>query len=156
MKLQKKLAAKISKVSKKRIKIDLDKLEQIGGSLEDFDQSITKNDVRSYLHSSVIRVEQAKGVSRVRAKKRQAQRRKGRRRGVGSRKGKANARQNTKTTWIQKTRAQRAFLAELKEKDHLDPKTFRNLYRKVKGGFFRSKRHIKLFIEEHGLKHGKK
>jgi len=42
-------------------------------------------------------------------------------------------------------------LKELKDKDLLIPGSFWNLYRKSKGGFFRSVRHIKLFIKEKGM-----
>ena len=55
-----------------------------------------------------------------------------------------------------KIRIQRKFLAEIKEKKLLDSKTYRPLYLKAKGGFFRNKRHIKLYLEEHNLINKKK
>ena len=48
-------------------------------------------------------------------------------------------------------RTQRGFLKELKEKKIVTGLIYRQLYRKSKGGFFRSKRHIKLYVEEHDL-----
>ena len=48
-------------------------------------------------------------------------------------------------------RHQRSFLKELKEKGIVTKQIFRELYLKSKGGFFRSKRHIKLYIDEHKL-----
>ena len=53
-------------------------------------------------------------------------------------------------------RKQRAFLQELKEKKMLSTKTYRMLYQKAKGGFFRSKNHIKLYINEQSLIEKKK
>ena len=68
-----------------------------------------------------------------------------------SRKGKFSARANPKLVWMRSVRAQRKFLKELKDKDLLITGCFWELYRKSKGGFFRSIRHIKLFIKEKGL-----
>jgi len=39
-------------------------------------------------------------------------------------------------------------LGELKDRKIIDDKLYRELYSKSKGGFFRSRRHIKLFLEE--------
>ena len=39
----------------------------------------------------------------------------------------------------------------LREKGHVTGPLFRELYLKAKGGYFRSKRHIKLYLEEHNL-----
>ena len=50
-----------------------------------------------------------------------------------------------------KARLQRDFIKVLKEKDIIDAVAFRELYLKIKGGFFRNKRHIKLYMEEHGM-----
>ena len=44
----------------------------------------------------------------------------------------------------------RAFLKELRDKGIISKEDYRVLYAKVKGGFFRSKRHIKLYIADQG------
>ena len=46
----------------------------------------------------------------------------------------------------------------LKDKGLLDNKNYKELYLKAKGGFFRSERHLKTYINERGLiiKDGKK
>jgi ribosomal protein L19E len=46
-------------------------------------------------------------------------------------------------------RVQRAFLRLLSEKNIITRKAFRELYLKSKGGYFRSRRHIKLYLQEH-------
>ena len=85
------------------------------------------------------------------------QKRKGRRKGIGSRKGKFTARLKPKKTWMSKIRVQRDFLKELKLKKLINNQNYRNLYLKAKGGFFRNKRHLKTYVNERGLiENGKK
>ena len=68
-----------------------------------------------------------------------------------SRKGRKFSRVDEKTRWIQSIRLQRAFLQLLKEKELLSNLNFRKLYMMSKGGYFRNKRHIKLYLSEHHL-----
>jgi large subunit ribosomal protein L19e len=142
--VQKRLAASVMKRSKKKISID-------NSRLEDVKEAITRFDIKSLIKDKAINVKPVKGPSKVRARKIKDQKKKGRRTGQGSRKGKATARLSKKESWMIKIRNQRKFLQELKLKDLLENKTFRELYRKSKGGFFRSKRHIKLYMDEHSL-----
>ena len=144
LKSKKRLAGSVIKGSRKRTIFDTSRLEEIK-------EAITKVDIRSLMKDNAIKVIQKSGVSRARARKRAEQKKKGRQRGPGTRQGKKNARLNQKTVWINKIRLQRSFLKELKDKKMIDNKTYRELYMKSKGGFFRSKRHIKLYINEHGL-----
>ncbi len=143
-KTQKNIAAKVSKRSRKKIKLDITRFE-------DIKEAITRADIRALIKSGAIGVKKAKGVSRARAKKNQKQKVLGRRKGHGSRKGTANARLKNKEKWMSKIRLQRAFLKELKSKNKLTKEVYKDLYRKAKGGFFRSKRHIKIYITEHNL-----
>ena len=52
---------------------------------------------------------------------------------------------------MNKVRKIRAFLKELRDKEIITKKDYRMLYTKTKGGVFRSKRHVKLYIAEQGL-----
>ncbi len=144
MKVQKRLAGEVLKCSPKRIVFKADKLDEIK-------EAITKHDIKVLTGKKLITAKQKKGVSRARANKILTQKRKGRRQGHGSRKGKANARDNTKDAWIAKIRKQREFIKELYDKKYLDTTMYRDLYRKSKGGFFRSQRHIKIYLEEKGV-----
>ncbi|RMF55290.1 50S ribosomal protein L19e [Candidatus Woesearchaeota archaeon] len=144
LKSQRKLAAQILKCAEKRVVFDTERIE-------DIKEAITKADIRGLIHDKVITAKPAKGVSRVRAKKRQIQKRKGKRTGKGSRKGGKKARNPKKKTWMNRIRIQRKFLQELRDKKMITSKDYRSLYQKAKGGFFRSKRHVKLFITEKGL-----
>ena len=149
LKHQKRLAAQLLKCSEKRIKFNKE-------HLDDVKEAITKTDIKGLINDKVIKKIQAKGVSRVRARKRHEQRRKGRQKGHGKRKGKATARMPKKKVWMNLIRKQREFLKELKEKKKITTQTYRMLYMKSKGGFFRSKNHIKLYIDEHKLGKNKK
>lgn len=147
LKLQKRLAAQILKCSTKRIGFDPERLEDIKGA-------ITKVDIHFLIKGKAIKRKPVKGVSKVRARKIREQKRKGRRRGFGSRKGKKTATLSRKSSWIQRIRALRKLLIELKNKKEISRNVYQNLYLKAKGGFFRSRRHILLYIKEHNL--GKK
>ena len=67
------------------------------------------------------------------------------------RKGKKTARLARKTKWINTIRSQRKLLAELKDSGKIAHQTYRELYLKAKGGYFRNIRHIKLYLEEQKL-----
>ncbi len=141
---QKKIAAQILNCSRKKIWLDPDRLI-------DIKEAITKVDVKSLIKEGVIRKKPTKRISRGRARKILTQKRKGRRKGHGSRKGKRTARLPRKRGWINKIRAQRILLKELRGKNKISKKAYIELYRKAKGGFFRSKRHIMLYVQERGL-----
>lgn len=140
---QKRLAGQILKRSPKKIKLDSTRLE-------DIKESITKADIRALIVDNAITGKPVKKASRGRTRKVKKQKAKGRRKGAGLRKGKKTARLPRKLAWMNKVRKQRIFLKELKEKELINQKSYRELYRKSKGGLFRSKEHMKLFINEKG------
>ncbi len=145
MKLQKRLAADTLGCSEKRILFDENKLDEIK-------EAITKADIRNLISRGGIIELQKQGISRSRANKRKRQKSKGLRRGHGSRKGKAGARgEDSKTLWINKIRLQRAFISALKNSNKIDKAAYKDLYKKSKGGFFRSKGHIIVYLEEKGI-----
>ncbi len=122
--------------------------------LHDVKEAITKADLRLLVTDGVVTTKPLAVTSRVRARKIHAQKRKGLRRGSGSRKGSSS--RHHKESWMARVRAQRDFIKELKEKGLVAVQTYRQLYRKVKGGFFRSRRHIKLFLDDKRLWQEKK
>lgn len=142
--VQKRLAAQVLKCSEKRVQFDSERLDEIK-------EAITKLDLKSLVNDKAITRKPVKGVSKARAKKRLEQRRKGRQKGYGTTKGKRTARLSKKENWMVHIRAQRVLLRELRDNEKVSKKTYMTLYRKAGGGFFRSKRHIKLYIEEHNL-----
>ncbi|MBI4441165.1 50S ribosomal protein L19e [Candidatus Woesearchaeota archaeon] len=144
LKLQKRLASKIMKCSPKRVWLNPDSLSTIK-------EAITRNDIKGLIRHGVIDKLPERGVSRGRARLRSIQKKKGRQKSVGTRKGTRNARFPAKDEWMNKIRKQRAFIKELKSKDLIETSVAKDLYQKAKGGYFRSKGHLKLYINEHKM-----
>ena len=142
--IQKRIAAGFLKVSPKRVKLDPTRAP-------DLKEAITKTDLRGLVGDGAITKAQKTGSFRSRTNKLLRQKSKGQRKGAGHRKGKQTTHTPKKETWMAKIRTQRAFLRQLRESGHIDKATFSDLYKKAKGGFFRSKKHIKLYIDEHRL-----
>lgn len=144
MKLQKRLASEILNCSPKRIHFNTEKLTEIK-------EAITRRDIEDLVQKEAITMTPARGISRARARKRAEQKRKGRQRGPGAKQGTHKARTDLKLQWIRTIRAQRSFLRYLKDKKQIDKPAFKLLAKKAKGGFFRSKSHIKLYLKEQEL-----
>ncbi len=141
---QKKLASKVFKRGMKRIKFNSEKLG-------DIKEAITRSDIRALRITKAIIPTQKKSVSRSNARKTLKQKRKGRKVGTGSREGKSTARLSKKRKWINRVRIQREFVKELRNKKKVSLPTYRSIYSKIKGGFFRSKNHIKTYLTENKL-----
>ncbi|MFH1511171.1 MAG: 50S ribosomal protein L19e [Candidatus Woesearchaeota archaeon] len=141
MKLQKRLASQVLKCSKNKVRTDPKRKEEL-------EAAITKSDIRKLVIGRAIWKEKDQGISRARARFKHEQRRKRRQSGAGKRKGKKNARRQQKRTWIEKIRGQKLLLQKLKQKNQITTQQHRALYLKAKGGFFRSIRHVKLYINE--------
>lgn len=141
---KKQLAAKVLKVSPKKVIFQQE-------ALEDITKAITRADIRGLIAVHKITVARKNLLSRGRARERAKQKKKGRQRGQGNRKGKANARWSQKRRWVMGVRTQRALLQELRQGERISRETYTELYRKVKGGFFRNVRHIKLHLKEYKL-----
>lgn len=147
LKSQKKLASRTLGISSKRIKFNINTDED----KKEFSEIISRESIRDLLQEGKITKSAIKGISRTRANYIAEQKKKGRRKGHGSRKGTANARLSDKTKWIEKLRAMRKLLKTLKEEERIDGKVYRDLYRKAKGNFFRNKKHILLYIKQQNL-----
>tara|TARA_Y100000310_G_C20690729_1_gene822020 strand:- start:2956 stop:3408 length:453 start_codon:yes stop_codon:yes gene_type:complete len=141
---QRRVSASILGVGKEKVWFDNERLPEIK-------EAITRADLVRLINENAIQKRPHKGTSRVRARKKIIQRRKGRQQGPGHKKGKQTARLSKKAKWMILVRVLRRFIKELKNKDLVDSKTYRELYLKTKGGFFRSKRHIKLYMNEHNM-----
>jgi len=135
------LAAEILGVGESRIWIDPRRLSEVT-------EAVSKDDVRKLIKEGVIKVEQKKGNSRARWKVRHEQRKKGRRRGYGKRKGKATARQDPKEAWMHRIRKIRRYLKYLRDHEVIDRRTYRELYLKAKGGMFDSLSNLKMYMRE--------
>lgn len=144
VKTQKIIAARVLKTSPKKVKLNQTQLSTIKDAL-------TRNDIRGLISSKSIVQVRPNQQSRSRARKLAVQKSKGLRKGPGSRKGTAKARLNPKNVWMNKVRLQRDFVKQLRDSGVISVESYRDLYLKVKGNFFRNKRHIKLYAEEQQL-----
>ncbi len=144
LKVQKKLAANVMKCSPKKVKIDPTRLE-------DIKESITKKDIRGLIKEKAITEKKTQQHSRSRARKIRKQKTKGKRKGPGSKKGTKNSVLSKKDRWMLRIRAQRKLLRELRESKKITNQTYNEMYLKSKGGFFRSRRHIMLYLDEHNM-----
>lgn len=136
----KQVASKVMKVGITKIKIE---------KPEEAVQAMTKEDIRGMIKRGVISIIKSRQPSKSRIRKRAAQRKKGRRHGTGKRKGTQKARMPKKKLWMKKIRALRKTLNELKPK--LKKGSYRKLYNMTRGGYFRTKDHLKHYVTEKEL-----
>ncbi len=141
---QRRLAAEILGVGESRIRFDPENLDKVASA-------VTREDIRRLIKEGIIYVEPEHSNSRGRWRIRHEQRKKGRRRGPGRRKGSAGARQDKKRVWVNKIRKLRRFLRYLRDKGIIDRKTYRKLYMMAKGGAFDSLASLKRYMKDHGL-----
>lgn len=121
---------------------------------EEIADAITREDIRVHIEKGNIKAKPKKGNSRARYRLRAAKRAYGHRKGPGHRKGAKNARTPSKEKWISKIRALRRRLRALKEEGQIDRHSYRLLYRKSKGGEYRSVAHLDAYIKAKGLARG--
>ena len=121
-------------------------------SIKKIEEALTREDIRTLIKDGVVYKIHKRGVSRVRGEAKRAQRKKGRRGGMGSRKGTPSARLDSKEAWIAKVRAQRRFLNGLvSSKKITDPKVYRKLYMMAKGNAFKSVKIMETYINDNKL-----
>ena len=143
--VQRRISSQILKCGKHRVGFDPTRLEEIK-------EAITKIDLRGLIKSGAIYARPENSTSKFHARIRKAQKSKGKQKGHGSRKGKASARGlKPKRIWMNKIRLQRGFLKSLRDSSKITTTSYHELYMKAKGGFFRSLRHMKLYVEEKGM-----
>ncbi len=133
---QKRLAAKLLKCGVHRVWINPAYLDQITSAVQ-------TDDIREFIEEGWIKAKPIKGTSRVRARARLEQKRKGRRKGQGKRAGTANARNPRKNRWMRPIRSQRRTLKEMREDETIKPSQYRRYYLKAKGGSYRSIAHMR-------------
>ncbi len=113
--------------------------------------AITRADIRELIEAGSIKAIPVKGVSRGRARERDTKRKYGHRKGHGRRKGRKGARNPRKEQWMKKIRAIRKKLKEMRADGSLDKSTYCKVYRKAKGGEYRSVAHLQAHLESEKL-----
>ncbi len=144
LRAQRRIAAEVLKVGKNRVKIDPDREDDVS-------MAITRDDIRTLIHEKGITARYQKGVSRSRARLVHEKKKKGKRQGSGSRKGKKTTYNPKKRAWIQRIRPQRKFLRRLRTRRIVTISTYRKLYRWASSGMFRSVAHLDFFIKDKKL-----
>ncbi len=142
LKQQRIIAAQLMKCGVSRVRF---------ASESDVAEALTRDDIRKLIMKGIIYKIQKKGTSRGRAREILRQKKRGRRRGPGSIKGKWGSRNPPKRRWMNTIRPLRRLLAELRDSGQLSRADYRMLYGKAKGGAFRSRKHMMLHIKEEEL-----
>ena len=143
---QRRLAASELNIGESRVWINPD--PEVAGLLGD---AITREDIRAQIQEGNIKAKPKKGNSRGRIRAKNAKRAYGHCKGPGHRRGAKGARSPRKELWMTKIRALRKRLRELRDSGQIDRHSYRLLYRKSKGGEYRSIAHMNSYIKAKGL-----
>lgn len=131
----KKIAAKILKTGQTKIWINPEKTKEVK-------EAMTKEDIKKLIKEKIILKRKDNEQSRGRARILKEKKKKGRKTGKGKKTGTKKARTNKKTTWIKNVRAQRKTLKKMKEEGTETEITYRQIYKRIKGGYFKGKKYI--------------
>ncbi|RQD83781.1 MAG: 50S ribosomal protein L19e [Methanocalculus sp. MSAO_Arc2] len=138
---KRRIAAEVLNCGVNRVRFDPDQLTEIANA-------VSREDIRVLIGEGAIMARQKKGVSRGRARIRIAKRAYGHCKGHGRRKGAKGARTPSKRVWIQKIRAQRSALREMRDSGEIERSIYRKFYRRAAGGQFRNVSHLKQNIQQ--------
>jgi large subunit ribosomal protein L19e len=141
---QRRLAAQILKVGQNRVWINPERMD-------DVEAAITREEVKKLIHEKVITSLPEKGVSRARAKTIREKKRKGRRKGSGSKTGAGHAKISKKEAWMSRIRSLRKRLRELKASRVITEATYRKLYMIAGSGRFESVADLERYLKAHDL-----
>jgi large subunit ribosomal protein L19e len=142
---QRKLAAKILDIGVNRVWIDPERTDEVS-------MAITRSEIKKLIKEKAIKALPENSQSRGRARVLSIKKKKGRRIGIGSKKGKKYSVVNRKTRWMNRIRAQRKRLVYLRDRRIITTNTYRSLYRKAKGGEFRSVAELERYINDNNLR----
>jgi len=140
LKAKKRLVSRVTGVGVHRVWFDSD-------HIEDIEDAITRDNIRSLLTANTIKIKSFRGTSRARAKLKRIQKKK-RGAGQGSKRGTKGARIGKKQVYVKKVRSLRYLLKIAKDRKEITNKQFWSLYKKVGGNTVRNKAHLRDLIDE--------
>tara|TARA_Y100000310_G_scaffold167546_2_gene167368 strand:+ start:10060 stop:10461 length:402 start_codon:yes stop_codon:yes gene_type:complete len=126
---KKELATRTLKVGKKRIVF-------LNSRVKEIKEAITKQDIRDLKDEGAIIVKEIKGKRK--------KEKKSKKRGPGKIKKNVNKR---KQEYVVHTRKLRKYVAERKKQENISKKESEDIRKKIRNRFFRSKSHLKEYIE---------
>jgi large subunit ribosomal protein L19e len=138
------IASEVLGVGESKVKFKNESISKISDAL-------TREDVRTLIKDGAIVAIARRGVSRIRGRAKQAQKKKGRRTGSGSKKGTHSARKSDKETWMQKVRAQRRFLRNAIAEGKISHESARKIYMMVKGNAFKGVKLLEVYLRDNKL-----
>ncbi len=145
LKNQRRLAASVLGIGVNRVWIDPEMADEV-------EAAITRQEIRKLVKDGAIKAIPQKSLSRGRAREQAAKKRAGRRRGPGSKKGSKYSVVSRKERWMSRIRALRKRLRRLRDRRTITVSNYRMLYRKAKGGEFRSVAELERYITEKNLR----
>lgn len=145
LRTQRKLASKVLECGINRVWIDPEKSDEVS-------MAITREEIRKLVKDEAIKAIPEKNQSRGRARILSEKKKKGRRTGLGSKKGKKYSVVTRKNRWIHRIRAQRRKLRDLRDRRIISVNTYRILYKRAKGGIFRSVAELERYINDRNLR----
>jgi large subunit ribosomal protein L19e len=145
LRTQRKLASKVLECGINRVWIDPERSDEVS-------MAITREEIRKLVKDEAIKAIPENSQSRGRARILSEKKKKGRRIGPGSKKGKKYSVVSRKNRWMHRIRAQRRKLKDLRDRRIISVSTYRILYRRAKGGIFRSVAELERYINDRNLR----